>query len=197
MIKIADLSFKTGRVNPSGILPIAYCIAKSMIAVWPTIADDPNETDATIDKMVNYTGDFVLAKDGAWIRIYSTHGKGKATSEAQGEADGKSFINKLTLSFPTIDDNARAYAKMIVNDDYVYVVPAPGKKYFVIGSKDYPSRSTPNFDTGDATTSAHGLTISVECTDTTPLPIYKGEIVFATTSLDCLTGVETPKVVTP
>lgn len=194
---MSNLDFKMGKVNPSGILPIAYCIAKRNITSWPTIVDDPEEADATLEKMVNYEGDFVLAAGAVWTKIYSTQGKGKITSESQGELDGKSYINKATLSFPEIDNAARGYAKMVVNDDYVYIVPAPGKKYHVIGHPDFRSSSIPAFDSGDAATSAHGLTINVECTDTTPLPCYKGEIVFEGTTLDCATGVETPKQVAP
>lgn len=191
-VKIANLDFKSGKPNPSGILPIAYAIKKSLITSWPTIVDDPEAADATLASMVNYEGDFVLAEGATFISIYSTHGKGKAYWEAQGEADCKSYINKATLSFPSIDDNSRGYAKMVVNDDYVYVVPAPGNKFHVIGHQDYPTLSSVNGDTGDAATSAHGLTINVECTDTTPLPCYTGELKLADKTIDCATGAETP-----
>lgn len=191
-VKIANLDFKSGKPNPSGILPIAYAVKKSQITSWPTIIDDPDAEGADLAQMVNYEGDFVLAQGVNFLSIYSTHGKGKATFEPQGEADCKSYINKATLSFPVIDDNARGYAKMVVNDDYVYVIPAPGNKFHVIGSPDYPALTTVNGDTGDAPTSAHGLTINVECTDTTPLPCYKGQLKLADKTIDCSTGEETP-----
>lgn len=192
-IKIANLDFKSGKPNPSGILPIAYAVRKKDITSWPTIVDDPDEEGASLDKMVNYQGDFTLAQGVTFMSIYSTHGKGKATFEPQGEADCKSYINKATLSFPVIDDNARGYAKMVVNDDYVYVIPAPGNKFHVVGSPDYPTLTNVNGDTGDAPTSAHGLTINVECTDTTPMPCYKGVLPLEGKEIDCATGIETPK----
>lgn len=192
-VKLSNLDFQMGKVNPSGILPIAFCIPKRSIISWPTIVDDSSMADATLDKMVNYEGDFVLAAGANFISIYTTQGKGKVTSESQGELDGKSYINKATLSFPVIDDQARGYAKLVVNDDFIYIIPAPGKKYHVIGHPDYRTSSTPAFDSGDAATSAHGMTINIECTDTTPLPCYKGDIVLEASTLDCATGIETPK----
>lgn len=194
---MSNLDFKIGSVNPAGILPIAFCIPKRSIVAWPTIVDDAQAADADLKKMVNYEGDFVLVSGDYFLKIYSTQGKGKVTAETQGELDGKSYINKGVLSFPAIDDAARGFAKMAVNDDFVYIVPAPGKKYYVIGHPDFRTSSMPSADSGDAATSAHGFTINIECTDTTPLPCYKGEIVFESSTLDCTTGIETPKVQQP
>jgi hypothetical protein len=59
--------------------------------------------------------------------------------------------------------------------------------YYIIGSRDYRATVTPNGNSGDAPGSAKGLTISIDCPDTTPLPTYRGEIVLADGILNCNT----------
>lgn len=185
-LQIGNIDWPNGKVNPSGIVPIAYRIPKSHIISWPAIEDDPGVA-ATSEAFANYTGDFVLVAGKKWATIYSTQGKGKATFEPTGENDAKMFLNKGTLSFPDLTDDIRALAKMAVNGDFVYIIHANGR-YHVIGSKDYRVTSGYAGDTGDAPGSAKGVTISVECPDVTPLPCYKGLLVTAAGSLDTESG---------
>ncbi len=189
-LQIGNIDWPNGKVNPSGIVPIAFRIAKKDITSWPTIEDDPGVA-ATVGAYSNYTGDFVLAATKKWETIYSTQGKGKATFEPTGEADAKMFLNKGTLSFPDLTDEIRALAKMAANGDFVYLIHANGR-YHVIGSQDYRVTSGFSGDTGDAAGSAKGVTISIECPDVTPLPLYTGALVTAAGSLDIETGVLTP-----
>lgn len=190
-LTLGNLDWPNGKVNPSGIVPIAYRIPRADITAWPTISDDPSVA-ATIGAFVNYLGDFVLAAGKKWETIYSTQGKGKATFEPVGELDATMYTNKGTLSFPDVTDEVRAYAKMAANGDYVYLIHTPNGRYHVIGNVSYRVKTSLSGDTGDAAGSAKGVTISLECSDVTPLPLYKGDLVTAAGSLDIETGVFTP-----
>lgn len=190
-LAIGNIDWKNGQINPSGIVPIAYRIAKSDITSWPTIEDDP-EKALTVGALVNYTGDFVLAVGKKWEKIYSTQGKGKATFEPVGETDMVSYINKGSLSFPDLTDEVRAYAKVAANGDYVYIIHTPNGRYHVIGNQDMRVKSSFSGDTGDATGSAKGVTITLEVPDNTPLPLYTGDLVTSDGTLDIATKVFTP-----
>lgn len=192
-LEIGNIDWKNGKINPSGIVPIAYRIAKSDITSWPTIEDDP-EKAATVGALVNYTGDFVLTVGKKWEKIYSTQGKGKATFEPVGETDMVSYINKGSLSFPDLTDEVRAYAKVAANGDYVYIIHTPNGRYHVIGNQDMRVKSSFSGDTGDATGSAKGVTITLEVPDNTPLPLYTGNLVTSDGTLDIATKVFTPAV---
>lgn len=179
-----------GSVNPSGISDEVYFIPKQEIATWPTIEDDFDAAEDG-DEYAQYDGSFGLAAGKTWTRLYSTQGKGKISWEYQGETDCKVVVNKASLSYPKITNEARAFAKFASNGDFVFCVRHDGK-YYIIGNKDYRATLTPNGDSGDSAGSAKGITIEIECPDTTPLPTYVGNIVLADGTLNCSTGVFTP-----
>ena len=186
----SDIRFKLGSVNPSGISDEVYYIPKQNIADWPTIKDDFDEA-ADSDEYAQYDGSFTLKTGKTWNRLYSTQGKGKISWEYQGETDCKVVVNKATLSYPKITNEARAFAKFASNGDFVFCVKHDGK-FYIIGNKDYRATLTPNGDSGDAAGSAKGITVEIECPDTTPLPTYVGNIVLSDGTLNCSTGVFTP-----
>ena len=191
-LKIGNIDWNVGRSNPSGIVPIAYRIAKSEITSWPTIDDLADA--ATVDAYVNYTGDFVLKAGSVFETMYSTPGKGKVTFEPIGEIDNTMYTNKAVLSFPALIKEARAYAKAAANGDFIYIIPTMEGDYVVIGhpSPAYRVKSPVSGDTGDAAGSAKGVTINLECNDETPLPCYVGDLVTAAGTLDTSTGIFTP-----
>ena len=190
-MNLGNLDFKIGGINPSGIGATIYRIAKKDITAWPTIGNDPDAATGTVDSLSKYNGDFTLAEDAVWDKLYSTQGKGKATFEVTGEVDCKMYTNKASLSFPDLTAEALAFCKAAANGDFVFIVKAAGR-YHVIGSPDYRATISPTGDTGDAAGSAKGVTFEVECPDVTPLPLYEGDIVMADGTLDCGTGTFTP-----
>ncbi len=190
-IALSDIDFNIGSVNPAGISDEVYFVPKKYIEAWPTIDNDFDGADNTIDKYAGYTGNFTLASGKFWTKLYTTQGKGKISWEYMGEPDCKMVTNKASLSYPKITNTARAFAKYAANGDFVFIVKHDGQ-YFVIGSPDYRATLTPNGDSGDAAGSAKGITIEIECPDVTPLPTYSGTLAFsATTSLNCSTGAVT------
>ena len=189
-MNLGNLDFKIGSINPSGIGVTIYRIAKELITAWPTIAHDMSG-DGDVTTLAAYTGDFVLAENAVWDKIYSTQGKGSASYETTGEVDSKMFLNKASLSYPKLTDESKAFAKVAVNGDFVYVIKHDGK-YVVIGNKEYRVTTTPSGNTGAEAGSAKGMTIELEAPDVTPLPTYAGELVLANGKLDCSTDTFTP-----
>ena len=179
-----DINFKLGSVNPCGISDAVFYIPKHYIRRWPTIEDD---IEALMQgHYAEYDGDFELQPGCWWSRIYNTQGKGKISWEYQGETDCKVVVNKGTLSYPKLTNEIRAFAKFASNGDFVFCIKHDSK-YYIIGNRDYRATVTPNGDSGDTAGSAKGVTIDIECPDTTPLPTYKGVIVLADGILDCNT----------
>ena len=177
-----DINFKLGSVNPCGISDAVFYIPKHYIRRWPTIEDD---IEALMQgHYAEYDGDFELQPGCWWSRIYNTQGKGKISWEYQGEVDCKVVVNKGTLSYPKLTNEIRAFAKFASNGDFVFCIKHDGH-YHIIGNRDYRATVTPNGDSGDTAGSAKGVTIDIECPDTTPLPTYKGVIVLADGILDC------------
>lgn len=189
-MNLGNLDFAIGGINPSGIGATIYRIAKSAILSWPTIVNDPTATGA-VSTLSSYNGDFTLAADAVWDKLYSTQGKGKITFEVTGEVDCKMYNNKASLSFPDLTAEALAFCKAAANGDFVFIVKAAGR-YHVIGSPDYRAVISPTGDSGDAAGSAKGVTFEVECPDVTPLPIYAGDLELADGTLDCATDTFTP-----
>lgn len=190
---LANLEWPDGKTNPSGIKPIAYAVRKSDIVTFPTINADP----AAPADYIAYDGDFVLKALALFITIYSTQGKGKLTFEPTGEKDCQGFLNKGTLSYPDISDNAKAMALRTINSNIIYIVPhyvSGGEiRYVVLGSENFDSTTTMKGDSGDAFGSAKGVTIEIEAPDFLPLPIYTGLIQIDGGTLNCATGKFTPK----
>lgn len=179
-----DISFKLGSVNPSGISDEVLYIPKHYIRRWPTIED---AFEALMEgRYAEYDGDFELQPGCWWNRFYSTQGKGKIDWDYQGETDCKVVVNHAMLSYPKLANEVRAFAKFASNGDFVFCIKHDGN-YHIIGSPDYRATLTPNGDSGDSAGSAKGVTIDMECPDTTPLPTYKGVIVLADGILDCET----------
>lgn len=182
-MELANINFPIGSVNPSGIKDIVYFIPKEDITAWPTIVDN-FQTAPNAKKYTVYDGDFTLATGKHWIQLYTTQGKGKITFESTGETDCKMFVNKASLSYPKITDDARALAKYAANGDFVFCIKHDGK-YYIIGSPDYRATISPNGDSGDAPGSSKGIPLEIECPDTTPLPVYEGTLVLSDGSINC------------
>lgn len=189
-MNLIDLDFKQGSVNPSGIKESIFYIDKPNIQSWPTIEDD-FDTAEDEDEYVQYDGNFTCKTGTHFHTIYSTQGKGKGDWEVTGETDCKMVLNKLLVKFPKITNASRAFAKRAVNGDFVFIFKHDGK-WYVIGNKDYRVVVNPNGSTGDAAGSDKGLTIEIECPDTTPLPSFAGTIPVNHGTYDCATDTFTP-----
>lgn len=179
-----DIIFKLGSVNPCGISDAVFYIPKHYIRRWPTIEDD---FEALMQgRYAEYDGNFELQQGRWWNRLYTTPGKGRISHDYIGEIDCKVPVNKASLSYPKITNEIRAFAKFASNGDFVFCVKHDGR-YYIIGNKDCRATVAPNGDSGDATGSAKGITVEIQCADTTPLPTYTGSIILSEGILDCNT----------
>lgn len=190
-IQLRDIDFTIGSVNPCGIGDNVYFIPKNQITKWPTILDDFESAHGTIEQYACYNGSFELAKGAQWLKLYSTQGKGKISWEYLGETDCKMVKNKASLSYPKLNVQGRAFAKYAANGDFVFIIEHDGG-FYVIGHPTYRATLTPNGDSGDAPGSAKGITIEIECPDTTPLPLYKGTLRMTDGDMDTRNRTVTP-----
>jgi hypothetical protein len=188
----ANLDFNIGCVNPSGIATTIYAVNKKDIAGWPTISDDITNDETTAAQAAKYSGSFSLKTGKKFRKLYSTQGKGKATFEQLGERDSKMFKNKFSMSYPDLTPEGLAFCKEVCNGDCVIIVKSAGR-YHVIGNPDYRTETTSTSgDTGDEAGSSKGIKLEAECPDTTPLPLYEGNITTDDGTLNCSTGEFTP-----
>ncbi len=191
MMLYASLEWGDGKVNPSGIGRVFYQ-TKSKVKTWPALPASPS----TPGEFVSYQGDFELQEvEDFWFQLYSTQGKGHVDFDPIGEKDHKMFTNKLVAKYPDISDQAKAWAKTMLNSNAVLVVELPTDgvpRYVLIGDQFWDTENTPSGKSGDAAGSEKGLFIEIEAPATTPLPTYKGALKLENGTLDCETGVFTP-----
>lgn len=183
---LENLVFEEGSSNSAGIADVVYYIPKAHLQDYsfPKI----KSTITAAADIVTLDGSFVLETAKFFKKIHCTQGKGKGDFEGTGEVEGKIFTNKLALSFPKNTAEVRAFAKLALNTDMVYVVPETNGKFFVIGDPFIRTTTTPAGTTGDEPGSAHGVTFEVSCASETPFPVYEGEVVMEDKTLDCATG---------
>ena len=116
---LSNLVWPDGQSNPSGMKSIAYFMFKRDIKSWPKIPASP----ASAAEAVTYDGDFEMQEGKKAISIYSTQGVGKVEFESTGEKDCKMFNNKLTLSYPDMNDESVDFCNSLVNSTGVFIVP--------------------------------------------------------------------------
>lgn len=190
MTTFANLDWADGKANPSGIQSTAYFVRKSDIASpLPKIGEDG----------IAYLDDIKLVTGKKFQTIYTTQGMGSVTFELTGEADCTQPVNKAKLSYPDINDKAKAFVTAYCNAKMVFVIPhntVDGVRFAVFGLEmDASTKLTGN--SGDKAGSAKGLTIEIESPDYVALPNYSGLIETDKGTLDCATNIFTDKDAAP
>lgn len=155
-----------------GVRRRLYYISKAEILEWPTLPRDENGRATSAE----LTGNFRLNADSKWKYIDHLPEKSQLTSEAQGEVPSQTQLNKLTIVHPGVGAEASAAAAYINNNDNVYLVQDMSDKWRVVGCERWQTKSTVAQDLGQGPTGTASTTISVEATDETPAPFYKGKI---------------------
>lgn len=153
-----------------GVRRRLYYISKAEILEWPTLPRDENGRATSAE----LTGNFRLNADSKWKYIDHLPEKSQLTSEAQGEVPSQTQLNKLTIVHPGVGAEASAAAAYI--NDNVYLVQDMSDKWRVVGCERWQTKSTVAQDLGQGPTGTASTTISVEATDETPAPFYKGKI---------------------
>ena len=194
---LANLTWDSGLSNPSGILSKAYFCRTGDIKAWPKMEAAP--TSAA--EAVTFEGDFEFVEGRTAISIYSTQGVGKAEFEPDGGKDHRVYKNKLSLSYPDMNDEGIDFANANINSNGIFIVPhyeAGGKiAYVVIGAEHMDPEVNIKGTSGDKPGSDKGLTIEVPAPDYYALPRYVGILPLPDGTLNCGTGVFTPAGATP
>lgn len=158
-----------------GLRPHVFYIPKSDIVSWPTrtkVADQ----GATMKKLGQLTGDFVLAADKKWRKIDLVTPQSNVSSESQGEKPSKTFNNQASFRYPGLNADAVGFCRQANADDLVFLWPQRDGQYRVLGNESFETNVTPAQESGSSETDQAGTTINVAVTDEMPSPYYLGKI---------------------
>lgn len=180
-----SLKYCPGASVLPGVRMRAFGCPKGEILKFPSLPG--NDAVKMGDKAV-YTGEFSLAADAKWHVIMLTPNKGQVTWETQGEPPSATFVNKVTLPHPNIDEDAAGFSRQILNDDWVFVVQQRDGKCRVVGNDMFPTIVKPSGGTGEGTTGEVGSSFEVEAADICPAPFYVGTLETDEGTFDCSTG---------
>lgn len=186
----SSLEHCVGKKVLPGIRQRGYYIARRDIVKFPTLP--PLAAEATPQSISTLTGSFTLAADKKWLPIDFIPNKGNLESEQQGQKPSVTYLNKITLTHASIEEEATAFARMAANDEFVFIIQVRNGKYRVLGGAEFPAEAKVKTATGEGTTGEGGLTIEVEATDECPAPFYVGDIVTADGTIKASTGEVSP-----
>lgn len=158
-----------------GLRPHIYYIPKSDIVTWPE-RTKVTDNGATMKKLGQLTGNFVLAADKKWHRIDLVSPQSNVDSEAQGEKPSKTFKNQASFRYPGLNADAVGFCRQANADDLVYLWPQRDGQYRCLGNESFESDTSPAQNSGTGETDQAGTTINVTVTDEMPSPYYLGKI---------------------
>lgn len=170
-----SINWCEGTPEFAGIQMKVLYTAASNILKWPE-----RETTATGRELAAYKdkSSFELKADKKWYSIDILAAKSKASSDPQGEFPSGSQLNKLELIHPGTGEKACNAAAYINNVPCVFLVQDMSGNWRVVGCKRWQSeiKNTLAVDLGQGSAGTAQSTLTIEAPDTTPLPIYKGDI---------------------
>ena len=170
-----SLEWCEGAPNFAGMQRRVAYTAVSNILTWPE-----RETTASGAELAAYKdkSSFVLKADKKFHVIDVLPAKSTSTSEPQGELPSASQLNKLSLVHPGTGEKASNAAAYINNVPCVFLVQDMDGNWRVCGCKRWAAeiKATVNSDWGQGSAGTAQTTIAVEAPDTTPFPVYKGEL---------------------
>lgn len=169
-----SLEFCQGQTVLPGIRKQVLALPKRDIVKWPVRPSAKEATDMA--KIAVYQGDFVLAADKKWLKVDLISNKGNLEAEVQGEKPSRTFLNKITVTHPGVEEEATGFAAQAVADDLVYLIPQRNGKYRVMGNEMYETDTKPKQALGEGTTGESGTQLEIEVTDLSPAPFYPGKI---------------------
>lgn len=180
-----SLKYCPGQAVLSGVRLRAFGAPKTEIMKFPVL---PGKEAASMGDKAVLTGEFVMAADAKWRVIMLTPNKGQVTWEPQGEPPSATFLNKVTLPHPNIDEDAAGFSRQVLNDDWVFVVQQRDGKCRVVGNDMFPTIVKPSGGTGEGSTGEVGSSFEVQADDICPAPFYTGTLETDEGTFDCSTG---------
>ncbi len=170
----ATLDFCKGQTVLPGLRGKVFFTKKSNIVAWPTL---PDTTTTGLAELATYKTDFLLAADTKWLKIDILSAESSVTSESQGDAPSKTFINKVTLKHSGNNADATGFSRLANADDLVFLVQQRGGAFRVIGNDMFDTNIKPSQESGAKETDSSGTKFDIEVTDICPAPFYTGKII--------------------
>ncbi len=159
-----SLAWCQGKPELPGVKRRIYYISKYNIVTWPTLSHDSNGRL----QAASYSGNFTLRADAKWHYIDILPDKSQLNSEAQGEYPSQTQLNKLVAVHPGVDAEASAAAAYLNNNDNVFIVEDMRGSRRVVGSENWPTKTTVAQDLGQGATGTARTNINVEAPDECP-----------------------------
>ena len=176
-----------GQTSLPGIRPQAMGIPKTHIVKWP-ILPAPGDKDADMAAVATYDGDFVLAADKKFLFMDLLSSASNLKSDAQGDGASKSYLNTVTLFHPSVGPEATGFSRMVLNDDWLWLVQQRDGRWRVIGNEMIETDTKPAQDSGQSVTDSSGTTFTASVSDVCPAPFYVGKIRTEKGIYDCKTN---------
>ncbi|MCM1356523.1 MAG: hypothetical protein NC212_08985 [Staphylococcus sp.] len=176
-----------GKTSLPGLRPKALGIPKNHIAKWPVLPDI-DAKGATMASIATYDGDFVLGADKKFLFMDILSSASNVKSDPQGEGQSKSYLNTVVLYHPSTGPEATGFARMALNDDFVWLVQQRDGRWRVIGNEMMETDTQPAQDSGQAVTDQSGTTFTATVSDVCPAPFYVGKVLTEKGVYDCATN---------
>lgn len=171
-----------GRPEYAGIRRRIYYTSKNNILNWPKLQVDQmgRPTSAVL------VGDFTLAEGSFWYHIDIVPDRTQTTSDSQGDAPSQTNLDKATFVHAGVGEEASMLAAYCHNSNNVYVFEDIRGRAHVIGSEEWPIKSTVAQDFGQGAAGNTATTLSVEATNKVPFPRYTGKLTTPEGEVQCL-----------
>ena len=174
-VNSGSLLWCAGQTAMPGIKKRVYYIPKSDIVQWPTMPK-PDESVSNPAALATYIGNFTLAADKVWHVIEVNQMKSPIASEPEGEFPYKVYKDTGTFFYDGAEAEVSAFARLSINDDYVYIFEDMSGSRRVVGNETYKTETSTSIALGQQGGSEKGATIVAACSTPYPLPFYPGEI---------------------
>ena len=160
--------------NMGGITQQVYFGYWADVATWPTKPTAPT----TLELSAALTGDLYMKAGKKLFEMYLTDDTGEFKIDPVGEADGKSFVQHLTLFHPGLQKKILGFINVAKNENLVFIVVDSNGNKYLMGDALRPAvyaGSPDGAGTGKTTAARAGL--SAEFTfKTSNLMTYTGSI---------------------
>ena len=164
-----------GKTSLPGLRPKALGVPKSHIVKYPKLPS-PDDKDADMASIATYDGDFVLAADKKFLFLDLLSSASTVKSDPQGEGASLSYLITATLFHPSIGPEVSGFSRMVLNDDFIWLVQQRDGRWRVIGNEMIETETKPAQDSGQAVTDSAGTTFTVTTSDVAPAPFFTGKI---------------------
>lgn len=133
----------------------------------------------TMTQLGSINGTHVFKSGKNWKRLYATEDTGMVESKQQGELDGKSFKNKISMFYPGARADALGWSRYMNNTGGIYLGLDAEGLMRQVGSAQWPAHLTVADSSTTATAAGRkGTTFEASCSAPYPAPIYGGVIAF-------------------